>query len=111
MTMQGVQTVRTGTVELPVPAGNWAINSVTIRTGTGPTGSALTVDVNKNGTTIFTGGTGRPSIAAGSKSNTSSAPAVNTLAAGDYLTVDVDAIGSTVPGSDLVVIINLSRTS
>jgi hypothetical protein len=111
MTMQGAQVVRTGTVELPIPAGNWKINSVTIRVSTAPTGSALTVDVNKNGTTIFTTQGNRPSISAGSKTNTSAAPNVNTLAAGDYLTVDVDAIGSTVPGSDLVVIINLSRVS
>jgi hypothetical protein len=70
--------------------------------GTAPTGSALIVDVNKNGTTLFTTQSARPTIAAGTNTVTT-VPAVTALAAGDYLTVDVDQVGSTVAGADLTV--------
>jgi hypothetical protein len=38
----------------------------------------------------------------------SGAPDVTSLAAGDYLTIDIDQIGSTVAGSNLVVTVVLS---
>lgn len=80
------------------------IRSVRASVGTAPTGAAITVDVNKNGTTIFTTQANRPSIAAAA--NTSGKVTnmdVVSLADGDYLTVDVDAIGSGTAGADLVV--------
>lgn len=79
------------------------IRAVRASVGTAPAGSALTVDVNKNGSTIFSTQTNRPSIAAGS--NTAKAPAINTtsIADGEYFTVDVDAVGSTTAGADLTV--------
>jgi hypothetical protein len=75
--------------------------------GTAPTGAAILVDVNKNGTTIFTTQANRPSIAISGNTATGT-PQVTALAAGDYLTVDVDQVGSTVAGSDLTVQIELS---
>lgn len=80
------------------------IRSVRATVGTAPTGAALIVDVNRNGTTIFTTQSNRPTVTAGS--NTSGkVTAVNTttLNDGDYLTVDVDQVGSTVAGANLVV--------
>lgn len=74
---------------------------------TAPTGSALIVDVNKNGTTIFTTQSARPTIAASSTTATGT-PAVTTLADGDYVTVDVDQVGSLVAGSDLTVQVTLA---
>jgi hypothetical protein len=71
--------------------------------GTAPTGASLIVDINKNGTTIFTTQANRPTIAAGTNFAESGTPAVTTWADGDYVTFDVDQIGSTVAGSDLVV--------
>jgi hypothetical protein len=101
----GALTVKAGASRYYVEV---ARNVTTVRAavGTAPAGAAILVDVNKNGTTIFTGGTGRPSIAAGGNTATGT-PQVTTLAAGDYLTVDVDQIGSTVSGSDLTVQIGL----
>jgi hypothetical protein len=70
--------------------------------GTAPTGSAVIVDVNLNGTTIFTTQANRPTVAAGTNTDTATAD-ITTWTAGGYLTVDVDQVGSTVAGSDLVV--------
>lgn len=80
------------------------IRAVRASVGTAPAGSSLTVDVNKNGTTIFTTQSNRPSIlAAGNTSGRITNHNVTTLEAGSYLTIDVDQIGSTTAGSDLVV--------
>lgn len=82
----------------------WTILSVRASAGTAPTGASIIVDVNKNGTTIFTTQANRPTIAA--SANTSGKVTnmdVTTVAAGDYITVDIDQVGSTVAGSDLVI--------
>lgn len=109
LTMQGPVSVRTGTVRYPVRTGSWIIERVTIQTSSAPTGSAIIVDVNKNGTTIHSGGTGRATIAASSTTGTTTTFSTATLTTGDYLTVDVDQKGSSNAGDDLVVVITLRR--
>ena len=84
------------------------ISTVQVSVGTAPTGASVIFDVNKNGTTIFTTQGNRPTITSGSNSDLASVPDVTTLASGDYLTVDVDQIGSTVAGADAVVQIEFS---
>lgn len=83
------------------------ITNVAAWVQTVPTGAAIRVDVNKNGSTIFTTAGNRPNIAAGTRTDLSSVPdaAEADFVAGDYFTVDVDAIGSTIAGSDLVVLL------
>ncbi len=82
---------------------------------TAPTGAALIVDVHYVAyvsasteplpTTIFTTGPGtnRPSIAATEFSDDSGASDVTSLAAGGFVAIYVDQIGSTIAGSDLIV--------
>jgi hypothetical protein len=80
------------------------IRAVRASVGTAPTGASLIVDVNKGGSTIFSTQSNRPTITAGN--NTSGkVTAINTttLNDGEYVTVDVDAVGSVVAGADLVV--------
>jgi hypothetical protein len=89
--------------------GSYVIETVRAAVNTAPTGAALIVDVNKNGTTIYTTQTARPQIAAAGFTATGNSPAVTTFAAGDYITVDVDQVGSTVAGADLTVTIRLRR--
>lgn len=84
-----------------------SISTVRVSVGTAPTGAAILVDVNKNGTTIYTTQANRPQIAVSTNTATGNSPNVTTLAAGDYLTVDIDQVGSTVAGSDLTVQIGL----
>lgn len=82
----------------------WTILSVRASVGTPPTGSSLIVDVNVGGTTIFTTQGNRPTItAAGNTSGKITTMNVTTVAAGEYLTIDVDQVGSTTPGNDLAV--------
>jgi hypothetical protein len=77
---------------------------------TAPTGAALIVDVNKNGTTIFTAQGGRPSIAIGDTTDDSDTPDVTALAETDKLTVDIDQVGSTIAGADLTVEVVCDQT-
>ena len=91
--------------------GDYVVETVRAAVHTPPAGAALVVDVNKNGTTIYTNQANRPSIAAGANSATGNNPAVTTLAAGDYLTVDVDQVGSATAGSDLTVTVRVRRAS
>lgn len=82
------------------------ISGVTAAVNVAPTGQAILVDVNKNGGTIFTTQANRPSIAAGANATSSTAvPDETSFVAGDYMTIDIDQIGSGVAGSDLTVFI------
>jgi hypothetical protein len=91
--------------------GAWTILAVRASVGTAPTGASVIVDVNKNGTTIFTTQSSRPTIAVSTNTALNSAdPEIDTLANGDYLTLDVDQIGSTEPGQNLTVQVWLEST-
>lgn len=84
----------------------FAMTGVTVRASvtTAPTGSVLTVDVNENGASILST---KLTIDAGEKTSTTAAvPAVlsDTVLADDAeITIDIDAIGSTVAGKGLKV--------
>jgi hypothetical protein len=58
---------------------------------TAPTNGSITIDLHKNGTTVFTGGTERPVIATSETTDVSGAPSVTTMAAGDLFQFQVDA--------------------
>lgn len=105
----GTLTVLAGSAKFPVGA-SCTVVGVRLAVGTAPTGADLIVDLNKNGTTIFTTQANRPRITAGQSSGgPGSAPDVASLAAGDLLSLDVDQVGSTVAGADLTVVIVISR--
>lgn len=70
---------------------------------TAPTGADLIVDINLDGTTVYTTQANRPTITAAANSATETVPDVVDVPAGSYLTVDIDQIGSTVAGADLTV--------
>lgn len=68
--------------------------------------NTLAVDINKNGTTIFTTQTKRPMITAGNNSDESDTPDVLTFAKGDRITWDIDSVGTaTAGGNDLMLTI------
>lgn len=86
------------------------ILGISATVNTAPTGASIIFDVNKNGTTIFTNQANRPTIAA-SALNTASEVTnmdVTSIAAGDYITVDVDQVGSTIAGADATVLVRYS---
>lgn len=98
-----------GTIAVTTGKARWyadrayTIEKVRASVDTQPTGAAIRVDVNKNGTTIFTTQGNRPDIAVSTNTDEANNPDVTALAAGDYLTVDIDVIGSTIAGADLTV--------
>ncbi len=103
-TVAGAITVRTGVHRVYNDTGSTlTIRAVRATVNTAPTGQVIRVDVNKNGTTIFTTQGNRPSIAISGNTSKVTSMDVTTLADGDYLTYDIDQVGSTVAGSDLLV--------
>lgn len=86
------------------------VTNVMASANTAPTGADIIIDVNKNGTTIFTGGTNRPQIAATTNVDLTAVPAVTAVAAGDYLTFDIDQIGSTIAGANLTVTVEFTES-
>ena len=106
----GTLTVRTGVSKIPMQ-GSGTIVAVKAYVNTAPTGASLIVDVNKNGTTIFGTQSNRPTVAAGANAATVGANSVTTYVDGDLLSVDIDQIGSTIAGSDLVVVVYVLRTT
>lgn len=69
------------------------------------TGSQVRVDINKNNTTVYPVQTNRPTILAGGTNKTSITvpPAPIIFVYGDYLTVNVDEVGSSTAGANLLV--------
>lgn len=80
------------------------ISKVKIYADTAPTGASLIVDINKNGTTIFTTQGNRPEIAISGNADDSGTPDVTAVSEGDRLSVDIDQIGSTVAGGDFLLV-------
>lgn len=107
----GALTVASGTFRYPIKGGTFNIDSVAAMVGTAPTGAALIVDVKKNGTTIFGTAGNRPTVAAGANAATVGAYSITSVTTGDYLSVDIVQIGSTVAGSDLTLVVRLRRTA
>lgn len=106
----GTLTVGTGAGRFDALGETWAIISVVAVVNTAPTGADLIVDVNKNGTTIFTTQANRPTIAVSTNRDTADAIDVTTFSGTDFLTVDIDQVGSTVAGSDLTVQVLLRKS-
>ncbi|MCZ7543221.1 MAG: hypothetical protein M5R40_06630 [Anaerolineae bacterium] len=79
------------------------IAEVFLAVHTAPAGAAVIVDVHKDGTTIFTNQSNRPQIAAGNDTGASAAIDDPAWPAGAYLTAEIDQVGASTPGSDLVV--------
>lgn len=78
---------------------------------TPPTTQSILIDVNKNGTTLFTTQANRLTIAAAGNASTTTAPDVTAVAAGDRLTFDIDQVGTGTAGSDLYVTISITQAS
>lgn len=94
--------VTTGVGRAPITTNTaGTITEVRATVNTAPTGAAINLSVKKNGSSFAT-----PSIAAGA--NAGSSTSLSTaVAAGDYITVDITQIGSTIAGSDLVVTVEI----
>jgi hypothetical protein len=100
-TVPGTLSAGVGRAKFYIP-GSITLSNVRASVGTAPTGAAVTIDVNKNGSSVFTTNP-KPVIYAGQTVVSTSTPNITTFSAGDYITVDIDTVGSLNPGSDLTV--------
>lgn len=89
--------------------GDYVLDTVRASVGTAPTAGTVVVDVNRNGTTVYTTQANRPTIATSGFTALGGAAANDTFSAGDYLTVDVDTVGTS--SADLTVVVRLRRIS
>ena len=95
MYQQDDLSVHTGTARWYAPF-NLQINSIVAKLGTAADGT-VTVDVNKNGSSAET-------FSFSASATTATVGDQNiTMNEGDYLSIDVDAIGTTAKGKDLIV--------
>jgi hypothetical protein len=99
-------TLSTGvmSVEWPAPF-DFTLRDATGRVAIGPVGADLIVDVRVNGTSIFASQSEMVVVATGQQQDTS-ATKDHAVVSGDVLTLDVQQVGSTTPGSDLTVVLN-----
>lgn len=95
----GTLSVTTGTARWYAPR-DIEITKIRPFVGTAPAGSSLNIRVNKNGSSIHT-----LSVSAGQNSATSNVSTPIEINEGDYLTVDITAVGSSTAGSDLKLIV------
>ena len=94
-TQQGPLSVTTGLTRYYFE-NSGTITKIRASVGTAPTGSSLIVEVFENGVSI-----GTATITAGSFTGTTTIS--NAVALGDYVTVSITQVGSTVTGTDLTV--------
>jgi len=103
--LPGAATVNTGVQRLYFPDRSFIL-AARLTADTAGTGTGFnTLDVHKNGTTIFTTQANRPTLAAGENDGGSQGPDVRAIAAGEYLTIDIDALTATTPAEDLVALV------
>lgn len=102
----GTLSTGAGTLRLPFRE-DAQIVSVSAMVGTAPTGASIIVDVQNSETqaSIFSPASTRPTILATEFDSGEVVPNDIWVNAGEYLTVDVDQVGSTVAGEDLTVMI------
>lgn len=106
LTVAGALTVDPGPLRLYNLTGRaLTISRVHIAVDTVPTGAAIIVDVNENGTTIFTVQANRPQIAISANTGETTTIDDPSWASGNYLQIDVDQIGSGDPGENLTIMI------
>ena len=98
--MQDAVVVRTGVSRFYFESSR-TITKVRASVNTAPVGAALAIALNINGTLITT-----VSIAAGT--NTATATLSQAVNLNDYATIDVTSVGSTTPGSDLIVTLTIN---
>jgi hypothetical protein len=79
------------------------LRRVRLSAGTAPVGNPVVIDVNRNGTSVFATTADQPRIASGTNTTLLAFAVPAVISPGDYLTIDVDAVGTTKPGNDLLV--------
>jgi hypothetical protein len=105
-TVEGSLSIGAKNIRLPNMTGRTlTISKVYLIVGTEPDGDDLICDIHKNGTTIFTTQSNRPTITDGNSEGSTTTIEVPSWADGEYLTLEIDQVGSGTAGADLTVAI------
>lgn len=108
--LPGQAFVEPGRLHIPLPPVIGEILGVAITCHVSPVGADLIVDVNKNGTTLFTNQATRPTILPGAFASGWITPAVTSFnGTSDTLTADIDQTGTSIAGGDIVVGVRFSE--
>lgn len=100
MYLGGLAKVTTGALSVIVPMA-LRITQVRLGADTAPVGSTLILDLNKNGSTIYTTQANRPELPPGVTDAVGLLPDITTLDLGDKLRLDIDQVGSLAAGAGL----------
>lgn len=109
--VQGDLSAGTGQMRWMAPE-KMELISVSAMVGTAPTGAPIIIDVTQNGTTVFTTQGNRPTILATENDSGLAYPDASQtlLYTKSSFVVDVDQVGSTVAGEDLIVTVKWRPT-
>lgn len=100
----GTLTVKPNAMSIIAPCA-LTVTEIRLAVDTAPTDAALIIDINKNGTTMYTTQENRPAIAIDGISATATDPDIASISLGDKITLDIDQVGSTIAGENLAVTI------
>ena len=109
--LPGAATLNTGVQRLYFPERAFILAAILTADTAGTGSGSNTLDVHKDGTTIFTTQGNRPTLAAAANNSGSKGPDVRDIASGEYLTVDIDAVTATTPASDLVALVRYAEVA
>lgn len=103
MTFSGTLQVTSGPLKFYNRLGvDLTILEVHITVETAPTGAAIIADLHEDGTTVFTNQAHRPQIAISGLTGVTTDIDVATWTNGSYLSPEIDQVGSTIAGANLV---------
>lgn len=101
-TFVGTLSVKAGVLRIYNDSGMpWIIEAARAYVNTAPTGASAIFTVKENGTSAFT-------LTVAAAGNTATATPATVIESGNYLTVDVTQIGSTVAGADATIVLTLA---
>lgn len=98
-----------GLTTYPIKGGTFTILSIAARVSGAPTGSSVIIDINKNGSSIYGNQSYRPTVLDGTYEAVVGTHNVSQVVDGDYLSLDIDQVGSAIAGAYLTVVIRLQR--
>lgn len=98
-------TLATGTSQTPIVVitASETMSKVYANVKTAPTGQSILIDINLNGSTIWSTQSNRVAIAAAATAGTQTSFDTTALVQGDVLTFDIDQVGSGTAGADLTI--------
>lgn len=108
VSMAGAVTVRNGVAKIPIPTGTWELVDVKITASTVSSAGDIVVDLLRLGTTtLYAGGTGRPTVVAGASYGTDGSASSPILVGGEWIRADITSAGT---GADtLTMLVELRR--